>query len=185
MPIAKGSKKALPSTPISQGPVKEIAHMRALAWLAVAAVAISSGVITYSASAANDKQPLKRVDPMAVIMREINNLREQNNRIEEAVNRIERSLGSRDGGEEMSLDDMMQDGNREKPFIDDGRQKQQEEEMKRRQKEEEMRKQQQEEDMQRRQKEEEMNKKPPMREVPPPPREMPPQEKPSTQEVKQ
>lgn len=183
MPIAKGSKKALPSTPIAQGPTKEIAHMRALAWLAVAAVAVSSGVITYSASAA---QPAKRVDPMSVIMREINNLREQNNRIEETVNRIERSLGSREGGEEMPLDDMMQDSNREKPFMDEGKQKQQEEDMKQRQKEDEMRRQQQEEDMQRRQKENEMNKKPPMRELPPPPRDMPPAqpEKPVTQEVK-
>lgn len=184
MPIAKGSKKALPSTPIAQGPVKEIAHMRALAWLAVAAVAVSSGVITYSASAANDKLPAKRVDPMSVIMREINNLREQNNRIEETVNRIERSLGARDSGEEMPLDDMMQDGNREKPFIDEGRQKQQEEEMNRRQKEDEMRKQQQEADQQRRQKEVEMNKKPPERELPPRELPPPPPEKPTTQEVK-
>ncbi len=74
---------------------QDTSHIRMAAWLAVAAVAVSSGAISYSAGAAEPTKPQQtQQNPMVVISRQLNALQLQGKRIESGIERIEKDLES-------------------------------------------------------------------------------------------
>ena len=75
----------------SPAPSKDTSHIRMAAWLAVAAVAVSSGGISYSASAASMPNTAK-TDPTTAIMRQLSSLQAQDTHIQTTLDNMQHEL---------------------------------------------------------------------------------------------